>query len=101
MIEDSGNVIGKGPFLITGTLHRFFTLTMFLCYLALACLVIYFPVIYMGEIIVYPFWRWAPLVNHMPIEEGLIYLFLIASVCTSLQIFDSLLLQKFSERPPE
>ena len=66
-----------------------------LCYLALACYVVYFPLIYWGEVSLYPLKRWAPLVNHMTIRDSLPYLFMLALLCTVLQIVDSYLAQRF------
>lgn len=66
-----------------------------LCYLALACYVVYFPLIYLAEAAIYPLKRWDPLVNHMTIRDSLPYLFVLAMLCTVLQVVDSYLAQRF------
>ena len=66
-----------------------------LCYLALACYVVYFPLIYWGEVGLYPFMRWDSLIKHMTIRDSLPYLFMLALLCTVLQIVDSYLAQRF------
>ena len=71
-----------------------------LCYLALACYVVYFPFIHSAEAVIYPYWRWNPLVNHMTIRDSLPYLFMLALLCTALQIVDSYLAQRFLKEDP-
>jgi len=46
------------------------------CYLAIACIVVYFPLIHAAETVIYPFWRWSHLVDHMAIKGSLPYFFL-------------------------
>ena len=71
-----------------------------LCYLALGCYVVYFPLVYSGEVAIYPLWRWEPLVNHMTIRDSLPYLFMLALLCTALQIVDSYLARRLLKEDP-
>jgi hypothetical protein len=70
-------------------LHGILKSAIRLCFIALACLVIYFPFVHMGEILIYPFWRWPGFVNRLTVEDGLTYLFLTALLCSMLQILES------------
>ena len=84
----------EGIPLVVRILHKISQLGVILCYVTLVCLVAYFPLVYMGEILIYPFWRWGPFVNRITIEGGLAYLFLIAVLCTVFQIFSNFLSYK-------
>jgi hypothetical protein len=62
-----------------------------LFYIALAGLVTYFPLGYVGEVVVYSIWAWDPLLNRMAIKDSMPILFVLAIVCSFLQMFDSFL----------
>jgi hypothetical protein len=64
---------------------------MIVCYVTLGGFIAFFPIAYLGEIIIYPYWRWAPLVNRMPIKDSMPYFFALAIACTFLQLFDTFL----------
>jgi len=68
------------------------------CYLAIACIVVYFPLIHAAEAVIYPFWRWSHLVNHMAIKDSLPYFFLLAIVCTFAQAFGSFFSRRISRK---
>ena len=59
------------------------------CYVALAGLILYFPLVYLGEVIVYPFWRWSLLADHMAIKDSIPHIFVLAMLCAALQSIDS------------
>ena len=61
------------------------------CYIALGGFIVYFPLGYLGEALIYPIWKWAPLLERMAIKDSMPYLFVLAVVCTFLQVFDSFL----------
>jgi p-aminobenzoyl-glutamate transporter AbgT len=60
-----------------------------LFYIALGGFVLYFPLGYLGEVIIYPMWKWAPLLNRMAIKNSMPILFVLAIVCALLQMIAS------------
>ena len=67
------------------------------CYVALGGLIVYFPFGYLGEALIYPIWKWAPLLERMAIKDSMPYLFVLAVVCAFLQVFDSFLSRRTGE----
>ncbi len=59
------------------------------CYVALAGLILYFPLGYLGEVIVYPLWSWSPLVERLAIKDSIPHIFVLAMLCAALQSIDS------------
>jgi len=62
-----------------------------LCYIALGGFVVYFPLGYLGEAVIYPKWNWAPLVDRLAIKDSTFYLFVLAMLCAFLQGIDGFL----------
>ena len=71
------------------------------CYVALAGLILYFPLVYLGEVIVYPFWRWSLLADHMAIKDSIPHIFVLAMLCAALQSIDSSLANVVAGDAPE
>ena len=74
---------------VVRVLHKTVWLAIMACYAALACFVIYFPIVYLGEMAIYPPWKWSPLIKHMTMQDSLPFLFLIAILCAAMQSVDA------------
>lgn len=68
------------------------------CYLAIGCLVAFFPLIHAAKAVIYPYFRWSPLVEHMVIEDSLPYFFLLAMVGACMQLVGSFVSRKISRK---
>ena len=68
-----------------------------ICYMALAGIVVCFPFIYLGPVLVFPYWRWDPLLDHMEIQDSLPYFVLLALLASVMRIPVLYLSHKISE----
>jgi hypothetical protein len=71
------------------------------CYAALAGLILYFPLGYLGEVVIYPLWRWSPLVERLAIKDSISYIFVLALLCAALQSIASSLANVGAKDAPE
>jgi len=72
-------------------------MVILICYVALAGLVVCFPFIYLGPVLVAPFWRWGPLLDHVKIQDSLPYFVLLALLASVMRIPELYLSHKSSE----
>jgi hypothetical protein len=83
---------------LASALQKLTRAVMVVFYIALGGFIAYFPLGYVGEVVIYPMWEWAPLLERMAIKDSIPYLFVLAIMCAFLQMFDSFLSRWTGER---